>query len=599
MPFPSDGGRLRKVLGAALLVCLPLGPSGCGTEAGAPGDPDPVPEPVVDVGADATLDGPFDPRDGGLELIPLAPEAFDPSPHRNGAAGLRWMPETVGAGGGWGDVTGDGLPDVVVVLGAAWPGDGADPDRPPVEIHRNNGDGTFERWEVPGLGGPMYGMGVAMADFEGDDDEDLYVTAVGANRLLRNDGSRFTDVTLEMGVAGHARDHSLGYPWSTAAAWFDYDRDGWLDLISCNYIHWSPEGDLFDTRDGTTKAYATPELYESDYCELYRNVAGRGFADVTHASGIGAHTGRALGILFADFDDDGWPDFMVANDLVPNHLFRNLGDGTFEEVADSFGVAVDQRGRARAGMGIDAADLTLSGRRSIGIGNFTHEAVSLYTEVGESEFADLASSAGLVNPTMNSLTFGLEFQDIDLDGYPDLFLANGHIEPDIRNFEVTVTFRQFPQFFWNNQRGRLLPRGDRLGPFHQPLVARGIAFADYDRDGDADALITVNDGPPRVLRTRLRHDTHWARLRLVAAPPNREAIGARVTAFVGDRVLRRMIRTGSGYLTQSETNPVIVGLGGAKRVDSVRVRWPASGRVESFPSVPAGTEAVLVEGEGR
>jgi len=250
-------------------------------------------------------------------------------------------------------------------------------------------------------------------------------------------------------------------------------------------------------------------------------------------------------------------------------------------------------------MGIDAADLTLSGRRSIGIGNFTHEAVSLYTEVGESEFADLASSAGLVNPTMNSLTFGLEFQDIDLDGYPDLFLANGHIEPDIRKFEVTVTFRQFPQFFWNNQRGRLLPRGDRLGPFHQPLVARGIAFADYDRDGDADALITVNDGPPRVLRTRLRHDTHWARLRLVAAPPNREAIGARVTAFVGDRVLRRMIRTGSGYLTQSETNPVIVGLGGAKRVDSVRVRWPASGRVESFPSVPAGTEAVLVEGEGR
>jgi hypothetical protein len=522
--------------------------------------------------------------------------------HETGAFGQKWMPETMGSGVAFLDYDVDGWPDLLLVNSTTWPGHERG-RRPTSRLYRNLGDGRFEDvTSATGLDLPLYGMGAVAADYDADGDPDLYLTAVGDNKLLRNDGGRFTDVTSLTGTSGNRPGGDAPPAWSTGAAWLDVDRDGWLDLFVCNYVQWTPDTDLFTTLDGTNKSYATPHQYEGESCRLYRNESGErparggGFRDVTDEVGLANPDGKSLGVAVEDFNGDGWPDIAVSNDTYQNFLYLNDADGTFTDTALPAGVAFDEFGRARAGMGIDVADVTSSGRLSIAIGNFSNEPVSLYTQIGDGVFQDLAGSARLTRSTLLPLTFGLLFADLDLDGYPDLLLGNGHIEPDINAVQQDVTFAQPPQFLQNDRRGQFVDvTGQVGGGFAQPIVARGIATADIDRDGDLDLVFSVNGGPVKLLRNDLPTDrARWLRIRLVGEAPNRDAIGATVTLYAGQTAQRRMLRTGASYLSQSELNPVILGLGEHMAADSVVVRWPRGG-LTRHGRAEAGSELVLRE----
>ena len=529
--------------------------------------------------------------------------------HATGAFGEKWMPETMGSGVLVLDYDGDDWPDLFFINSTGW--DGRAEDRGATSmLLRNLGDGTFrDVTREAGLDRPIYGMGGTAADYDADGDTDLYVTAVGDNRLYRNDGGRFTDVTRESGTGGSAPG-AEDPAWSTAAAWFDADGDGWLDLLVCNYVDWTPETDLFFTRDGVNKSYATPEEYDGESCRLLRNepasAAGAGagaaaagsarrFRDVTAESGFENPEGKSLGIVIDDFTGDGLPDVAIANDTYQNFLYENLGEGTFADVALDAGVAFDEFGRARAGMGVDVGDILNRGQLSIAIGNFSNEPVSLFTQIQAGLFQDLAGSARLTRSTLLPLTFGLRFADFDLDRYVDLVLGNGHIEPEIEAIQGDVTFAQPPQLFRNNARGGFDDAGALVGGgFDEPIVARGVATFDYDRDGDLDLVISTNGGPAKLFRNDLEPGPGWVRLRLEGAGPNLGAVGATVRVFVGDAAQRFVVSTASSYLSQSEANPVLAGLGGALRADSVVVVWPGGARTVTGP-VEAGAALTIRE----
>ncbi|MDZ7362796.1 MAG: CRTAC1 family protein [candidate division KSB1 bacterium] len=510
--------------------------------------------------------------------------------HETGAFGKKWMPETMGSGGGFFDYDNDQRPDIFLVNGAYWPGHEKNNPAPTPRLYRNLGDGRFKDVTAEaGLSFSIYGMGCTFGDFDGDGDADIYLTAVGTNKLLRNDGDRFTDVTSEAGVTGNSPAANDPPAWSTSAAWVDVDRDGRLDLFVCNYVKWTPETDLFTTLDGKNKSYATPEQYQGESCRLYRNLDGKRFKDITERAGVFNPEGKSLGVAMADFNDDGWPDLVVANDTQPNFLYMNNGDGTFTNVALQSGVAYDEAGRARAGMGIDVTDLNNNGKLSIAIGNFAREPVSLYTQINRELFQDLAGSARLAKPTLLMLTFGLLFADFDLDGYGDLAVANGHIEPEINSVQQDITFAQKPQLFRNNGRGQLAEIGEQAGEvFSQPIVGRGIAAADIDNDGDHDLLITVNGGAPKLCRNDLADTTrHWIKIRLQGNAPNLHAVGATVTVWAGEITQKKMVRTASSYLSQSEANPLIFGLGARTQADSIAIRWPTSGKITKLGAAAA------------
>lgn len=526
--------------------------------------------------------------------------------HATGAFGEKWMPETMGSGVIVLDYDGDRWPDLFFVNSTGWEGRAEDRGARSMLL-RNLGGGTFrDVTREAGLDRPIYGMGGAAADYDADGDTDLYVTAVGENRLYRNDGGRFTDVTRETGTAGNAPG-AADPAWSTAAAWFDADGDGWLDLLVCNYVDWTPETDLFFTRDGVHKSYATPEEYSGESCRLLRNepapgggsgadaFSARRFRDATAESGLENPEGKSLGIVIDDFTGDGLPDVAIANDTYQNFLYENLGEGNFTDVALDAGVAFDEFGRARAGMGVDVGDILNRGQLSIAIGNFSNEPVSLFTQIQERLFQDLAGSARLTRSTLLPLTFGLRFADFDLDRYVDLVLGNGHIEPEIEAIQGDVTFAQPPQLFRNDGRGGFIDAGAMVGGgFDEPIVARGVATLDYDRDGDLDLVVSTNGGPAKLFRNDLEPGPGWVRLRLEGAAPNLGAVGATVRVFVGDAAQRFVVSTASSYLSQSETNPVLAGLGGASRADSVVVAWPGGGRTVAGP-VEAGEEIPIRE----
>ena len=525
--------------------------------------------------------------------------------HATGAFGEKWMPETMGSGVIVLDYDGDDRPDLFFINSTGWDGRAEDRSARSMLL-RNLGDGTFrDITREAGLDRPIYGMGGAAADYDADGDTDLYVTAVGDNRLYRNDGGRFTDVTRETGAEGNAPG-AADPAWSTAAAWFDADGDGWLDLLVCNYVDWTPETDLFFTRDGVNKSYATPEEYDGESCRLLRNepasggsdtgpISARRFRDVTVESGLENPEGKSLGIVIDDFTGDGLPDVAIANDTYQNFLYRNEGDGTFVDVALDAGVAFDEFGRARAGMGVDVGDILNRGQLSIAIGNFSNEPVSLFTQIQAGLFQDLAGSARLTRSTLLPLTFGLRFADFDLDRYVDLVLGNGHIEPEIEAIQGDVTFAQPPQLFRNNGRGGFEDAGALVGGgFDEPIVARGVATFDYDRDGDLDLVISTNGGPAKLFRNDLEPGPGWVRLRLEGAAPNLGAVGATVRVFVGDEAQRFVVSTASSYLSQSEANPVLAGLGGGARADSVVVVWPGGARTVTGP-VEAGAALTIRE----
>jgi enediyne biosynthesis protein E4 len=510
--------------------------------------------------------------------------------HNNGAYGGKLLPETLGSGCAFIDYDADGWPDILLVNGMDWPGHRR--QRSTLRLYRNNRNGTFSDVTVAaGLDVELYGMGVAVGDFNNDGFQDLFVTCVGQNRLFRNTGKgTFVDATRASGLAGREA-------FSTSAMWLDFDRDGWLDLFVCNYVRWSPAQDVFCSRDGRQKSYCTPEAYRGETCWLFRNKGNGTFEDVTATCGIFDSSSKALGVALIDDDQDGWPDIVVANDTQPNKLYRNQRNGTFKDVALEAGLALSEDGRARAGMGIDVADFDNSGRPGLAITNFEGEMVGLYRAQGAGLFQDVALRAGIGSASRNRLGFGCLFADLNLDGAIDLVTVNGHIDDTVRNIRGNVGYAQAPQIFLNQGRGSFRDTAaDVGGGFAQSRVGRGLAYGDFDRDGDVDLLMTTNDGPAVLFRNDQTSANRSLRFTLIGTKSNRDAIGATLRIYHGGTTQVRLVKSGSSYLSQSEL-PVTFGVGRRDRVDRVVITWP-SGRTEEFTNVAAGGAYECVEGKG-
>jgi hypothetical protein len=516
--------------------------------------------------------------------------------HQNGAFGRKYLPETMGSGGAFLDADADGWLDVLLINSTTWPDSarrktGGPASRPRHALYRNNANGTFSDITVAaGLDVEMYGMGAAAADYDNDGRLDIYITGLDGNRLFRGmGGAKFVDVTANAGVAGGG--------FSTSAAWFDYNRDGRLDLYVARYVEWSIDKDLHCTLDGKTKSYCTPESYKGQSPILYRNRGDGTFEDVTRAAGLHDPASKALGVALLDFNTDGAIDLFVANDTQPNRLYRNRGDATFTDVGTTAGVAFNEAGVARAGMGVDAADIDGSGRPSLVIGNFSNEMMALYRNEGNGLFIDEAPTSTIGRRSLLTLTFACFFFDYDLDGLQDIFAANGHVADDISRVQPRVSYAQPPHLFRQASPLRFDDVASQSGAdFTRPMVARGAAYGDYDRDGDLDLLVTTNNGPARLLRNE-GAGNHAVRLVLRGVASNRDAIGARVTAHVAGNTRRvQMVKTGSSYLSQSEL-PLTIGVGAGGSIAKIDIAWPG-GRVEHIPGAQPGQTLLIEEGRG-
>jgi enediyne biosynthesis protein E4 len=516
----------------------------------------------------------------GFSLTDVSTAAGIDFHHNSGAFGAKYLPETMGPGCAFLDYDNDGWLDILLVNGMDWPDHKR--QRSTLKLYRNNRNGTFsDVTERAGLAVEMYGMGVAVADFNNDGFPDILITAVGQNHLFQNTGAgHFVDVTEKAGLGGRKG-------FSTSALWFDFDRDGWLDLLVCNYVRWSPQLDVFCSVDGKRKSYCTPEAYHGDTCWLFRNRGNGTFEDVTAKSGIFDPTSKSLGVTLLDYDHDGWPDVLIANDTQPNKLYRNQRNGTFEDVAVRAGVAFSEDGKARAGMGIDAADFDNSGAEGIAITNFDNEMMALYRPARPGTYADIAMSAGIGQASRDSLGFGCSFLDINLDGRLDLVAVNGHIDETVRQIHGNTGYAQPPHLFLNRGGARFQDVAAQTGGgFAAPKVARGLAYGDFDRDGDLDLLITTNQGPAHLYRNDVAPGAHWLRLRLIGTKSNRDAIGAVVHLATPEGTQSRTVKTGSSYLSQSELT-LTFGLGPRDSATRVVVEWP-SGAVQEFSKVAAG-----------
>ena len=517
----------------------------------------------------------------GFRLTDVTAAAGIDFHHNSGAFGAKYLPETMGPGCAFFDYDGDGWLDILLVNGMDWPGHKR--QRSVLKLYRNNRNGSFtDVTREAGLNVEMYGMGVAIADYNNDGFPDIFITAVGQNRLFQNNGrGQFTDVTEKAGLGGRSA-------FSTSAVWFDYDRDGLLDLLVCNYVKWSPERDVFCSLDGKRKSYCTPEAYHGETCWLFRNRGNGTFEDVTAKSGIFDATCKSLGVALIDYDRDGWPDLLVANDTQPNKLYRNLRNGTFEDVAVKAGVAFSEDGKARAGMGIDAADFDNSGVDGIAITNFDNEMMALYRQAPNGVYSDTAVKAGIGQASRYSLGFGCQFLDIDLDGWLDLVAVNGHIEETVRQIRGNVGYAQPPHLFLNDHHGGFHDVASAVGAgFDAPKVGRGCAFGDFDRDGDLDLLITTNQGPAYLYRNDLGNGFRSLRLKLTGVKSNRDAVGAVARVSTQDGTQSRMVKTGSSYLSQSELT-LTFGLGKRDSAQRVEIEWP-SGAKQEFQAVRAGS----------
>jgi hypothetical protein len=535
---------------------------------------------------------PTPPRPSGpIEFTDVTSEAGIRFKHNSGAAGKKYLPETIGSGCAFLDYDNDGWQDVLLVNSMDWPDAKKRKSFP--ALFRNNKDGTFtDATHQAGLGVEMYGIGVAVADYDNDGNDDIYITAVGPNRLFRNTGGKFTDVTARAGVGDPG--------FSTAAAWFDFDNDGKLDLFVGNYVEWTPQTDQHCTLDGKNKSYCTPQAYKGQPPSLYRNRGNGTFENVTARSGINSSTGKTLGIALLDYDDDGWLDLFVANDTEPNNLFRNNRNGTFTDNAVVAGVAFSESGTARAGMGVDAADYDGSGKQSVVIGNFTNESIALYHNDGSGLFTDEAAASGIGKMSAQSLTFACFFFDYDLDGLLDIFAANGHVSDDISVVQPTVKHAQPPHLFRNRGRKKFEEVTAKLGrALNRAVVGRGAAYGDIDNDGDLDLLVTTNNGPARLLRNENANQNDLLRVKIIGARSNRNGIGAKVVVKTSKgKTLFGMVRTGSSYVSQAEL-PLTFGLGKPEEGTTVNleITWPGNQK-ETIQNIKINQFVVVQEGKG-
>jgi enediyne biosynthesis protein E4 len=525
----------------------------------------------------------------GFRFADVTVQAGIPFEHNSGAFGGKFLPETLGSGCAFLDYDRDGWPDILLINGADWPGHKK--SRTTLRLYHNNGNGTFTDVTArAGLDVELYGMGVAVGDYNNDGFPDILITCVGQNRLFRNTGKgTFVDVTNSAGLGKREA-------FSTSALWFDYDRDGLLDLFVCNYVKWSTETDVFCSLDGKHKSYCTPEAYRGETCWLFHNRGDGTFEDVTATSGIFDSSSKSLGVALFDQNRDGWPDLLVANDTQPNKLYRNQHNGTFKDAAVEAGIAFSSEGKARAGMGVDVADFDNSGTPGVVITNFDNEMIGLYRMSGRG-FEDVAPQSGVGIASRNSLGFGCSFLDVNLDGWLDFAVVNGHIDETVRNIRGNVGYAQPPQLFLNNQHGMFHDvAADVGGNFDQPKVGRGLAYADFDRDGDLDLLITTNNGPAYLYRNDQLSGNRSIRFHLLGTKSNRDAIGATVRVFAGGLTQSRVLKGGSSYLSQSEL-AVTFGLEKRDRIDRVVIDWP-SGGTEEYKDLSAGRAYTCTEGKG-
>ncbi len=502
--------------------------------------------------------------------------------HETGRYGDKLLPETMGSGVAVLDYNDDGNQDLFLVNSSRWAWDKKQSDSP---CKLYEGDGQFGFKDVSsqaGLDFTLYGMGVAVGDYDNDGDSDLFISAVGNNRLLRNDDGKFVDATAQANVGGQRND------WSTSCGFFDYDNDGRLDLFVCNYVDWSKDADLSQnfTLDGESRAYGPPKAFAGSYSYLYHNNGDGTFSDVSKQAGIQIRNddtdvplGKAMGLAPVDINRDGWIDIVVSNDTVRNFLFENNQDGTFTEKGRLLGIAYDRSGNARGAMGIDTTIFRTNGTLAIGIGNFANEQSALYmASPKRAQFVDGAIATGLGPPTRSGLTFGMFFFDADLDGRPDVFGANGHLEEEIAKTQRTQQYAQSPQLFWNagreaNSELMEVPPACTGDAFCDRIVGRGAAYGDFDNDGDQDIVISVSNGSPKLFRNDQQTGHHFLRIKLQGTTANRDGIGADVKVTAGDQQWTKQLMPTCSYLSQSE-KVMTFGLGTQSKVDQVTITWP-------------------------
>jgi enediyne biosynthesis protein E4 len=510
--------------------------------------------------------------------------------HNSGAYGKKYMPETVGSGCAFLDYDNDGWQDLLLINSMNWP------ERKGAKsfsaLYHNNRNGTFtDVTSEAGLAVEMYALGCAVADYDNDGKQDIYITSLGTNHLFRNaGGGKFQDVTAKAGVGDQG--------FSTSAAFFDYDKDGKLDLFVCNYVEWAIDKDLYCTLDGKNKSYCTPEKYKGQSSALYRNKGDGTFENVTERAGLNDPTSKSLGVVLIDYDGDGWIDLFVSNDTQPNKLYHNKGNGTFTDEAVTAGVAFSEAGVARAGMGADAADYDRSGRPGLVIGNFTNEMIALYHNEDNGLFIDEAPTSTIGQESLLTLTFACFFFDYDLDGLVDIFAANGHVSDDIAVVQPKIKYAQPPHLFRNLGKKRFKNMASSLGQaLGRPVVGRGAAYGDYDNDGDLDLLVTANNGSARLLSNDGGNQNNLLRIKTVGTSSNRDGIGAKVTLILPDKTkLLNMVKTGSSYCSQSEL-PLTFGLGKFEKVQAIEILWP-SGNKQTLSDVNANQEITIEEGKG-
>jgi hypothetical protein len=497
--------------------------------------------------------------------------------------------ETMGGGGGFVDYDGDGRLDVYLVSYSREPQSGGRPVGDAL-LH-NNGDGTFtDVTAQAGIAGTMRGMGLAVGDYDNDGRPDLYVTGYGAHQLWHNQGDgTFRDATARAGLDPPPR-------WGTSAAFFDYDGDSRLDLFVASYLDFDPDGklpcDLIDERP-----FCSIERFRGSSPVLYHNDGNGAFTNVTTRAGLSRSEAKGLGVVAADFDDDGRIDVFQANDTVPNDLFRNRGDGTFASVALEAEVAYDPSGRALGAMGVDVDDQDGDGLLDIFVANFTNQANQLFRNGADGVFRDVARDLGLAAASVPLSGFGTRFLDYDNDGRVDLLVANGHPFAPVAKVWPGITYAERPLLFENAGGAYVEVASDRGSALARSYAGRGLATADYDNDGDTDALLLCVGEPPRLLRNDGGNRGNWIGVTLVGTSGNRDAVGARVTLTAGGRSRTKVRAGGTSYLSASDPR-LLFGLGEAPGVEQVEVRWPG-GRVERFGAFAARRYVTLKEGDGK